>query len=160
MKTFLICFLGLALSINFLSCAPLPVVKTDLKSLSEDPEKYQGKKVIITTDLKNLVENPTPYLGRKIELLGYVEYGFKRIGDWTFVLKDEEGRAIACYEREYRRGAWIIPTMAIRQADRNDEQITVVGILQRDQRIELDWIEYHGKIIDTDHKPPSLVAVW
>ena len=159
-KTFLICFLGLALSISFLSCAPLPVVKTDLKSLSEDPEKYQGKEVIITTDLKSLVENPAPYLGRKIELRGYVEYGLRRFGDWTFVLKDEEGRAITCYEREYRIRAWIIPTMAVRRAERNDEKITVVGMLQGDPRIELDWIEYDGEIIDTDYKPPRILITW
>jgi len=133
----------------------LPVAKTDLKSLSEDPEKYQGKEVIIRTDIKSLVENPTPYRGRKIELMGYVERPFRGF-DWDFILKDEQGRAITCYEREYRISAWIMPTMAVRRAHENNDQITVVGKLEGGQRIELDWIEYNAQIMDTDYKPPEI----
>jgi hypothetical protein len=48
-----------------------------------------------------------------------------------------------------------VPVMAVRRAERNNEQITVVGKLQMGLEIELDWIEYEGQIIDTDFKPPE-----
>ena len=153
MKTFLICLLGSVLSISLLSCAPL--VKTDLKSLTKDPEKYRGKRVIITTDLKSLVENPAPYVGKQVELTGNVEGEDRKSNYWNFILKDEEGRTVKCYEREYRVDTWIVPKMAVRQAERNNEKITVVGRLKAGLRIELDRIEYKGQTIDTDHKSPA-----
>jgi len=155
MKKFLVWIIGLFVFISVLSCAPL--VKTDLKSFNEDPEKYRGKEVIFTTDLKGVVENPTPYLGRKIELTGYVhEYGFIGFGHWNFMLKDEEGRSVRCYERKYRVDAWIMPVLAVRRAEKNNEQVTVVGKLQQGLKIELDWVEYKGQKFDTDFKPPDI----
>ena len=152
MKEILIWIFGLVLSLILNSCAPM--IKTDLQSLKDNPEKYQGKIVIITTDIKSVFEAPEAYLGKKIELKGYVEYkGFREFRNWNFILKDKEGRSIRCYEREYRVEAWIIPVMAIRKAARNNEQLTVVGKLQKGLKIELDWIEYEGLIIDTEFKP-------
>ncbi|RLA93934.1 MAG: hypothetical protein DRG25_03570 [Deltaproteobacteria bacterium] len=152
MKEILIWIFVLVLSLILNSCAPL--VKTDLQSLKDNPEKYQGKIVIITTDIKSVFEAPEAYLGKKIELKGYVEYkGFRELRNWNFILKDKEGRSIRCYEREYRVEAWIIPVMAIRKAARNNQQLTVVGKLQKGLKIELDWIEYEGLTIDTDFKP-------
>jgi len=159
MKYFLLWINTLVLSLSLLGCAP--VVKTDLTSLKKNPEKYQGKKIIVTTDLKSLVDNPKDYLGRKIELTGYVKYnGFRGFRNWNFILKDEEGRSVRCYEREYRIEAWRVPVKAVRQAERNNEPITVVGKLQKGLEIELDWIEYKGQTIDTDQKPPSLPIIF
>ncbi|MFH0814025.1 MAG: hypothetical protein V2A69_14490 [Pseudomonadota bacterium] len=146
--------MGLVFSLSLLGCAP--VVKTDLKSFKENPEAYQGKEVIITTDVKSVVEDPESYLGRKIELKGFVKYnGFRGFSHWNFFLKDEEGRSLRCYEREYRIEAWIWPTTILRRAERENEQLTVVGKLQKGKEIELDWVEYKGQTIDTDYKPPQ-----
>jgi hypothetical protein len=50
--------------------------------------------------------------------------------------------------------------MAIRRAARNNEQLTVVGKLQKGLKIELDWIEYEGLTIDTDFKPAMVRIGW
>ncbi len=142
----------MVLSISLLACTPL--VKTDLKSLNANPDEYKGKRVVVTTDLKSVVEKPEDYLGKKIELTGYVKTnGFRRTGDWGFILKDEEERSVRCYEREYRIRSWNMPSMALRRAARQNGQVTVVGKLEKDLEIELDWIEYEGLHYDTDYIP-------
>ena len=147
----------MALSLILFSCAPM--VKTDLKSLNENPEKYKGKWVIITTDLKSVVDDPKAYRGKNIELTGYVKldrFDFKGFYGWSFILKDVEGRSLRCYEREYRVDGWIMPEMALRRAEKESEQVTVVGRLEGGQKIELDWIEYKGQHYNTDYKPPGI----
>ena len=49
--------------LNLISCAPM--VKTDLKSLQENPEAYKGKKVIVIADIKSVVETPEIFRGQK-----------------------------------------------------------------------------------------------
>jgi len=154
MKKLLLLTACLALSLAVCACAPF--VKTDLKSFNANPEEYKGKRVVLTTDLRSLAEKPEDYLGKDIEVTGYVRLnGLRRLGDWAFVLEDEKGRSVRCYEREYRVDSWIMPSMAIRRAAREHEQVTVVGRVERDREIELDWIEYQGQHYDTDYKPPA-----
>jgi hypothetical protein len=140
----------------FFGCAPM--VKTDLKSLLADPEKYKGSEVIVTSDIKSVLGDKKAYLGRKVELKGYVEfYGLRRLDPWHFILKDEEGNAVTCYEWEYRVRSWTIPEVTLRQAQKQHQEVTVVGRVES-SRIELDWIEYQGQIIDTDYKPPYIIV--
>ena len=154
MKSLFIRVSAIVLPLSLFCCAPL--VKTDLKSLNENPEEYHGKRVVVTTDLRSIVEKPEDYLGKKIELTGYVKYnGFRDFSHWNFLLKDEEGRSVRCYEREYRLDAWIWPVVALRRAEKKNEQLTIVGKLHKGLEIELDWIEYEGVKINTDHKPPG-----
>jgi hypothetical protein len=157
MKNFLISIIGMVLSLILFSCAPM--VKTDLKSLNENPEKYKGKWVIVTTDLKSVVDNPKAYRGKNIELTGYVKldnFGFTGINDWSFMLKDVEGNSLRCYEWEYRVYGWIMPEMALRQAEKENGPVTVQGKLEGDFKIELRWIEYKGQHYNTDYKPPGI----
>ena len=147
----------MGLSLILFSCAPM--VKTDLKSLNENPEKYKDKRVIVTTDLKSVVDNPKAYRGKKIELTGYVKldrFDFSGINGWSFILKDVEGKSVRCYEREYRVNGWIRPEIALRQAEKENKQVTVVGKLEGGLKIELDWIEYEGQHYDTDFKPQGI----
>jgi len=147
----------MVLSLILFSCAPM--VKTDLKSLNENPKKYKGKWVIVTTDLKSVVDNPKGYRGKNIELTGYVKldtFGFTGINDWSFILKDEEGNSLRCYEREYRVYGWIMPEMALRRAEKENEQVTVQGRLEGGLKIELRWIEYKEQHYNTDYKPPII----
>jgi hypothetical protein len=154
MKRLLLLTACLVLSLSLFACAPL--VKTDLKSLKENPQEYEGKTVVVTTDLKSLAEKPEDYLGRKVELTGFVEYnGFRKFHHWNFFLKDEEGRSVRCYEREYRVDAWLWPVVTAKRAARENKPLTIVGRLHPNLMIELDWIEYEGIHIDTDHKPPG-----
>ena len=139
---------------NIGSCAP--VVKTDLKSLQANPEAYKGKKVIVLADIKSMVEVPDAYRGKTVELSGYVELGnFWKTDGWRFILKDEAGRQVRCYEREYRVTGWIMPEMALRQAAQKKEKVTVSGKVEKNKIIELDWIEYQNQRFDTDYKPPA-----
>jgi hypothetical protein len=157
MKNFIIPIIGLVLSLILFSCSPM--VKTDLKSLNENPEKYKGKRVIVTTDVKSLVDDPKAYRGKNIELTGYVKldsFYFRGINDWSFILKDVEGKSVRCYEWEYRVSSWIMPEMALRRAEKENEQVTVVGKLEGGLKIELDWIEYKGQHYDTDYKPMGI----
>jgi len=62
---------------------------------------------------------------------------------------------LRCYEWEYRVDGWIAPEMALRRAEKENEQVTVVGKLEGGLRIELDWIEYKGQHYNTDYKPPG-----
>jgi len=147
--------MGVALFLNLISCAP--IVKTDLKSLQENPEAYKGKKVIVITDIKSVVEAPEAFLDKKIELMGYVTLdGFRKTNDWSFILKDEKDRQVRCYEREYRITSWIMPEMALRQANQGKEKVTVVGKFEKNGKIELDWIEYKGQHFNTDYKPSEV----
>ena len=151
-KKLLLFIPGFILSSLFMGCAPSEIVKTDLKTFLENPQEFRDKRVVITTAIKSLTENPAPYSGRLIELSGFVEYGRKGF-DWYFVLKDEEGRHVTCYEREYRNYPWIRADMVVREAERKNKKIVAVGILEKSKTIELDWIEYNGQFIDTDYKP-------
>jgi hypothetical protein len=154
MKNYLVCLIGFVLFLTLSRCAP--IVKTDLKSFQENPEKYKGKEVIITSDIKSVVEAPEAYRGKRIEISGYVKTdGFRRTQDWGFLLADKEGRSILCNEREYRVTSWLMPVMALGRAEKENKQVTVEGKLLRNLEIELDWIEYEGQHYDTDFKPPQ-----
>ncbi|MCX8012126.1 MAG: OB-fold putative lipoprotein [Desulfobacterota bacterium] len=135
------------------------MIKTDLTSLQEHPEKYKGKWVIVTTELKSLVNNPKNYQGKNIEVTGLVKlesFDFRRINGWSFILKDKEGNSVRCYEQEYRVESWTIPELVLRRAEKEKKPVTVVGKFEGSQRIELDWMEYEGQHYDTDYKPPNI----
>ncbi len=134
------------------SCAPREIVKVDLLSLNENPEEYEDKRVIITTDIENIAKDPEPYFSKDVELSGFVGRDSSKL-DWEFLLENEEGSSVRCYESEYRIYPWIRADMAIRKARIKDEKITVVGVFKKGFGIELDWIEYEGQIIDTDYRP-------
>lgn len=152
MNRLLVWMACLGLSFGLYACSPM--VKTDLKSLNENPGQYKGKRVVLTTDLRNLVEKPEDYFGKKVEVTGYVRInGFRRAGDWAFTLEDKEGRSVRCYEWKYRVESWIMPSMALRRAERENGQVTVVGKLEKDLEIELDWIEYKDQHYNTDYIP-------
>jgi hypothetical protein len=154
MKKIFIGLITTLLYLNLFACAQ-QLVKTDLISLNENPEEYKGKEVVVIADLQDIFNDLEAYLGRKVELTGFVELdGFTGFNRWSFVLKDNEGRSARCYERGYRIDAWKIPEVALRRAERKNEKVVVVGDLQKGKRIELDWIEYEGQIINTDYKPP------
>ena len=97
------------------------------------------------------------FVDKKIELTGYVKLnGFRRTNDWGFILQDGVGRQVRCYEREYRISSWIMPEMALRQAEKGNEKVTVEGKFEKNGKIELDWIEYKGQHFNTDYKPPEV----
>ncbi len=149
---------SIILPLILLGCAS-SVVKTDLKSLQEHPEKYKGKRVIVTTELKSLVSTTTNYQGKDVEVTGFVAldgFNFRGVNDWSFILKDEEGNSVRCYEQEYRVESWIMPELVLRRAEKEKKPIKVVGRFERKLRIELDWIEYEAQHYDTDYKPPNL----
>lgn len=155
MRNYLTFMMGVAFFLNLIGCAL--IVKTDLKSLQENPEAYKGKKLIIIADIKSVVEAPEAFLNKKIELMGYVTLdGFRKTNDWSFILKDEKDRQVRCYEREYRITSWIMPEMALRQANQGKEKVTVLGKFEKNGKIELDWIEYKGQHFNTDYKPPEV----
>jgi len=143
---------GLVLILLLADCAPL--IKIDSQSFIDHPQEYEGKQVIITAELRQIIEAPLLFKGKKVELKGYVEYkGFWGHQRWHFILKDGEGRTLLCYEKGYRTTAWIVPAAVVEKAARTHQQITVVGKLEEDLEIELDWIEYKGLQIDTDYLP-------
>jgi hypothetical protein len=74
MRNYLTFMMGVTLFLNLISCAHV-VVKTDLKSLQENPEAYKGKKVIVIESIKSVVEAPEAFLDKKIEIMGYVTLG-------------------------------------------------------------------------------------
>lgn len=153
MKNILISLMGIVFAGSLFSCAG-QVVKTDLQSVEENPDAYKGKRVVITTDLKSLAEKPEDYLEKKVELKGFAEYREGPLRPyWHFVLKDEEGRSLKCYERNYHNYVWEWPLMTVRKAKRNKEQLTVVGRFEKRGVLELDWIEYDGETINTDYVP-------
>jgi hypothetical protein len=153
MKNYLISIIGFLLFLTLFSCAP--IVKTDIKSLKENPKEYKGKWVIVTTNIKSLLEVPVDYFYKKIEITGYVKlHGFGGIGDWNFLLQDKEGRSLECYEHEYELRSWIMPEVVLKRAEKENGKVTVEGEFKRSGRIELDWIEYQGQRYSTDYVPP------
>jgi len=153
MKRYFLLLGVVAFLMSLASCFP-QVVKTDLPNLLANPEKFQGKEVIVTADLKSVLESPGDYRGRKIELSGYVDYrGWRGFRAWHFFLIDKEGRKARCYEKVYRVEGWIVPIVTVKRAAREQKLLTVVGKLEKSMNIELDYIEYEGRHIDTDTKP-------
>jgi hypothetical protein len=151
--------IGLLVCTNFFGCSPH--VRIDPKEMSKDSEKLKGKNIILVTDIADLHENPISFVDKKIELKGYVEYRrTKKIYYWNFLLKDDNGRCIICYERHYRPRPWLRPVYAIMKAERVNDIITIVGRLKEDLKIELDWIEYDNETIDTDYVPPFIKIPW
>jgi len=163
MRKFLLRTAGiLVLSSSLSACTPL--VKTDLKNLTANPDQYQGKRVVVTTDLRTLVEKPEDYFGKNIEVTGHVSLkGLRSSGDWSFILKDEEGKSVRCYEWQYGVEYWSMLSVVLRRAERENGQVTVVGKLEKDKEIELDWIVYQDQYIDTDYVPyrlPVMINGW
>ncbi len=129
-------------------------VRTDLETLRENPDKFQGKEVVIVTEIEDVKRNPQPYLQKEVQLQGQVEYmGFREHFRWNFLLKDAEGRALRCYEREYAYRVSSRVELTVREAEKEGEPLTVVGSLENGNELELDWIEYRGDRIDTDFVP-------
>ena len=134
-----------------------PFVKTDLQTFQQYPEQFKGKRVILTASLEQVMAHPDAYVGKKVELTGpVISKGFWGPPDWDFLLTDGKDRTIRCYEHTYRVDAWILPVMAIKRAARQNEMVTVVGKLQRNLEVELDWIEYEGQHFDTDYLPSAI----
>ncbi len=156
MKRILTWLTGMFLiSLCLLGCAS--VVKTDLKSLSDTPEGYSepiGKYtiVIITTDLKSVVDAPENYFGKNIELSGYVqENSFEQgINDWRFILEDKGESTIDCYEWKFNDADLPGLEIALRQAAKDHDQITVLGKLERGTTIDLELIEIGGQTYNSD----------
>lgn len=149
------CMIGAALFLTLSSCAG-PLVRTDLQTLQEKPEQFEGKQVIVTAGIDDVVAHPEAYKGKKVELTGPVEQkGFWRTPYWSFTIQGEKG-SLKCYERIYRVDAWILPVMAIKRAARENSPVTVVGKVEQDLEIELDWIEYQGQHYDTDRPPANM----
>lgn len=152
------------LAMVFLVCVTLigcagPYVKTDLDSFLENPERYANARVIITTDLESLLADPGQYQDREVEITGFVDYHKSLASnDWGFTLYDKRGNDITCYEYEYRYFPSSSAVMLLMQAQKQNQPITVVGDFKPNAKIETDWIEYQGRVIDTDYiyKPPVL----
>jgi hypothetical protein len=108
----------------------------------------QGAK---TTDIESVLDTPDAYIGKKIELAGYIEEknlnGFK---DWGFILSDKSGKSIACYEFGTGDIDLIEQEIALRQAKKRNELVTVVGKLGKGLRVELETFETGGQIYNTD----------
>ncbi len=140
--------------ILFLNCAS--VVEVNTKSFVQNPKKYIDKDIILITNIEEIQKRPRLMIGKKVKIKGYVDYiGFRNFPYWNFILKDKQGNLIKCYETRYRIDAWIIPVMALREAQKNKDIIIVVGKLKKKDLLELDWIEYKGQKIDTDELPTS-----
>jgi hypothetical protein len=155
-KKFMVLIMGMIFSSSLAGCAPL--VKTDLKSFNDNPEEYKGKDVIFTVDIKSVVEHQEAYTGKQVELRGYVTYnGFRDFSYWNFLLNDNNGLSVRCYEDEYRVDVWSWPDTVVKGAERRHEQVAVVGKLEKGRGLELRWIEYDGQTISTDYKPPSII---
>jgi hypothetical protein len=111
---------------------------------------------VISCSISDLTENWVSLLGKRVCVKGYPVYlGFRGYHYWNFILKDKKGNKIRCYEQRYRVEAWIIPVMILREAQKYNRLITVVGVLKEKALLELDWIEYEGLVIDTDELPSS-----
>ncbi|HNR12942.1 MAG TPA: hypothetical protein PLG17_10190 [Thermodesulfobacteriota bacterium] len=155
-RLFLLPLACLMLSGLLLGCAG-PLVRTDLQTFQQHPEQFKGKQVVITASLEEIYTHRDAYSAKKVEITGTVtRKGFWGPPDWDFFLTDNQGRTLRCYERTYRVDAWIIPVMAIKRAERENSTVTVVGKLEQDLDIELDWFEYQGQHYDTDHLPASV----
>jgi hypothetical protein len=144
MKKFIALLIGsFFLSASLSACGPM--IKTDLKSLNENPEKYKGKRVIVTTNLKSVVDSPEAYLGKRIELAGYVRATrFEEPNEWSFILEDKSERSIKSYVEGYEDANLIMHELALGKAVKENELVTVVGEFQKGPRLELEWIEAEG----------------
>ncbi len=144
----------LFISLIFWGCTS--VVRTDLESLSVSPEGYSepiGKYsiVIITTEMESIVENPEAYTGRTVEMAGYVqERSFEGNHGWSFILEDASVNAINCYEWEFNEANLTELEIALRQAAKEGEEITVLGKFTEGQKIELESVEARGQTYATD----------
>ncbi|MBW1829951.1 MAG: hypothetical protein JRI74_11090 [Deltaproteobacteria bacterium] len=137
----------LFISLFFLGCTS--VVRTDLESLSDSSEWYSI--VIVTTEIESVMDNPEAYAGRTVELSGYVkERSVEIYNGWSFILEDARSNSINCYEWEFNDADLTELEIVLRQAMKEDEEITIVGKFEKGQNIELESIEARGQTYPTD----------
>jgi hypothetical protein len=111
---------------------------------------------MVTTDLKNIVDVPTPYIGERIELSGYVkETHFGESNIWTFILKDKGGRSVRCYVEKYEEINLTNHESVLFIASMEGESVTVVGSLEKDLSINLEWIQV-GRLAYSTYIPTKL----
>lgn len=137
---------------TFLACAPL--IKTDLDSYLRDQTDYKGKQVVITADLENILERYELYQGKEVEISAPVTY----FGKWNFrtwyLMLEEDGKKIRCYENEYRVYPGIDALSLLKIAKSEGGEVTVRGKLKPDG-IELNRLFYKEYAVDTNSKPPE-----
>jgi len=159
-RLFLLSITVLVLFQALFGCAK-ELVRTDLQTLQQYPDQFRGKQVIVTATLQQVTADPDAYAGKKVEITGLVTHDrFWGPPDWNFLLTDEENRTIRCYERTYRYDAWIVPVMAIKRAALQGDEVTLVGKLENNLEIELDWFEYQGQQYDTNYLPATALPTF
>ena len=140
---------ALFLSVSLSACGTR--VRTDLKSLNENPEKYSGKKVIVTTDLKSVVDSPEAYVGKGVELTGYVSSThFEGSNEWSVILIDKKEKSVRCYIEGYKEIDLTYHEIALRKEVGKNRPVTVVGKFQKGLSIELEWFKTEGVVYTRD----------
>ncbi len=146
----LVVLMGLA------GCAPKEMVQVDLASFNENPDEYKDKRPIIKTDIDTLLKNPDFFDRKEVMLSGFVKTVNPPWIYWEFKLVDDQGQMVGCYETNYRDTPWVWAENTVRRAQYYNEKISIVGVFKKSDHVELDWIEFRGKIVDTDFTPPHI----
>jgi hypothetical protein len=130
-------------------CMQKELVRVDLDTYLKNQQRYEDKHVVITATLKDVTEHYARYKGREIELSAPIVYnGYRSFWTW-YVLMEQDGKKLRCYEEHYR--LWPDPS-AVNLALTARSQggiLTARGELLSDG-IELNLLKYNGYDIDTN----------
>ncbi len=111
-------------------------------------------------ELAELTRQPQRFADQYVVVSGLLEPSAYRSegGRWGFDLLNQDGSGVRCYEREYRHNSPFPVRQLLRRAGHEAGPIEVAGWVDKNGRLELDWIEYAGTRVDTDFVPRPLVS--
>jgi len=143
----------LLISMVFMSgCALRENVKVNLDAFTQNPESYEGKRVIITATLDDVLERYYAYKGKEIELTAPVgAYGSRGYWTWYLFLEQDEDK-LRCYTHHYRLRPDNLAVNMLKRLDHQKGLITVTGILRQDG-LDLETLSADGSFVRTDYMP-------
>ena len=141
--------------ILFMSTCSRTIIRVDMDTFLEHQAFLEGKSVLITTELKAVKEQYALLEGKNIELTAPVSYfGDRKFRTWYLIL-EEDGKTLRCYESKYRlypeRNALFLLMKALDEGG----EITVRGKLYYDG-IELNYLIYKNYVVNTNYRTKRL----
>ena len=130
-------------------CMQKELVKVDLDTYLKNQAQYKNKHVLITATLKGVTEHYDRCKGREIELSAPIVYhGYRSFWTW-YVLMEQDGKKLHCYEEHYR--LWPDPSAVDLALSARSQGgiVTARGELLSDG-IELNRLKYKDYDINTD----------
>lgn len=125
---------------------------------TDHPYASSGPDAPVEVSAAEIQADPVGYTHAYVVLEGHIDrHAYDPPGRWGFLLTDEQGTGLRCYERNYRREGPFGVRILLRKVVAQAGTLRVAGRVTRDGELELDWVEYGGSRFDTDFAPEPFI---